>query len=145
MNDFHFTENHLAEFRRFKAKHAEDEAIAADFGGKPRPIHGVEPFPCDAPNILRVKDAKGFTMTLLYPSPRPVPKDPQFQHAADLDRWPRVMTAWAAYGREEFWRDWQWLAVLMDAQDRMPAGACQSFDYGDDTYGAQQMTWEREA
>lgn len=139
------TPNQELEFAAFKAKHADDARVAAEFDEPQQRITRIEPYPCKVAGMLCVVDQEGLTMTLLYPTPRPVPLDPLFQHADGLDTWPRIAASKFVYGQRAFTRDWQWPSVLMDAPNTMPAGACRSFDLGDDAYGAEQMTWERDA
>lgn len=82
---------------------------------------------------------------LFLPAPRPVPRDPFFQHTTPLSRDAWVWFA-PFHAHYEMRGDWQWPnALVMDAPNTMPAGACQGFDYSDGVYGAQQMTCPREA
>lgn len=137
------TPNQSRELASFVVRHNDEERIAADFGERPRPIVAVEPFQCDVPGMLAVKSHDDDTLTLLYPEPRPVPRDPLFQHAGDVSRFHEYLLAWSTRGRQGFYRDWQWPNVLMDAPQTMPAGSCESFSADSEAYGAMQTTCDR--
>lgn len=138
------TDYQRAELRAFLIKHAEDEEIARQYGEKPNHVWDIKPFPCDVPGLLRVVTTHDITLTVLYPEPRPIPKDPQFQHAEPIARQHSRLFLRCLQGQLDWARDWQWDFGLMDAPDEMPAGACFGFDYEDDVYGARQHTFFRE-
>lgn len=127
----------------FIAKHREDEAVANSFGEKPDPIVDIRPFECEVPGMLAVVLKSGSIAKLLYPVPRPVPKDPLFQHAGrvlemrHLLMMTKVERAWL--------RDWMLShGAKMDAPDIMPAGGCEAFSADEDAFGAMQMEVSRE-
>lgn len=139
------TEHQVDELLAFLMKHAKDEAELRKFYDDSMPITAIRPWPHEGvPGILAA--CNGNTIVEIFlPAPRPVPKDPFFQHATPLtraDAWVWFAPFNAHYGMRS---DWQWRdALAMDAPDTMPAGACQGFDYGDGVYGASQMTCRRE-
>lgn len=126
----------------FMARHAEDEAVASNFGEKPHPVIRLEWFPCEVPGMVAIIGRGDDTMELLYPTPRPVPRDPLFQHADDIIDSRRYLLM--LHLQPEFRRDWQTLD-FMDAPDHFPAGSCEYFANSEDTYGASQTTFYREA
>jgi hypothetical protein len=106
----------------------------------------IKPFACEVPGMLAamltLPDGMPYCHSLLYPAPRPVPRDPLFQQPeAVRDQFP----LFAILGSQpKMVRDPAW-AYILDAPGTMPAGALQFFDFGDDAYGAMQMTVDREA
>lgn len=126
----------------FMAKHEQDELVAADFGEKPHPVVRLEWFPCEVPGMVAVKGKYDDTLKLLYPTPRPVPRDPLFQHAADiLDSRSMLLMV---HVQHAFLRDWQIKEKCMDAPDHGPAGSCEWMNSSEDAYGAVQTTFDRE-
>lgn len=130
------------QFRLFLAKHEADEAISAEFDEKPNPVHELRWFPCDVPGTIAVVDENGWTMHLLLPAPRPVPRDPMFQKAHAVSNfWKPFSAIVSAPG---WWRDWAWEGMTLDAPGTLPAGACEFFSLDDEVFGAAQMTCARE-
>lgn len=138
------------QLREWVAKLEEDREngyIEPDPEGKRSPFR-LEWWPCAVPGIVAVMDAEGNTMKLLYPVPRPVPKDPLFQHARGVERWHYVMGVQFSHGRRDYWMQNEFdHGVYMDAPFEMPAGSTSYFDAGDDNdeaYGAVSESFFRE-
>lgn len=130
------------QLRVFMTRHAADEVVAADFGEAAHPVTRLEWFPCAVPCMVAVKGDYDDTLALLYPAPRPVPRDPLFQHAGDiLDSRPMLLML---HVQRAFLRDWQIKEKCMDAPDYGPAGSCVYTSASDEAYGADQTTWDRE-
>ncbi len=125
----------------FMARHADEERIAADFGESPHNVFNLEWFPCEVPGMVVVKDENGFGMAMLYPTPRPVPRDPMFQHAEAISDFRRHLIL--LHVTRAFMRDWQTFD-FMDAPDHFPAGSCEYMSASDEAYGATQTTCTRE-
>lgn len=139
------TPHQSAQLKVFVAKNKEDNDLAELCGEKRIEIHELTPFPCKVPGMVAVRSENDFVLKLLYPTPGTHNHDPQFQHAQDIDRELDLIPKPFLYGRREFCCDWQWESgMLMDAPDRMPAGACHYFCYEDDVYGATQFETNRE-
>lgn len=107
--------------------------------------HSLEWFPCDVPGMVAVCDARGNRLVLLYPVPRPVPKDPMFQRAEGVERYHRVMGVQFSQGRRDYWLQHEFdHGVYMDAPYEMPAGSTSYFAYDEDVYGAHSTSFFRE-
>ena len=139
------TDHQVAEILAFVKQHDRDEDVAMQFDEAPMPVTAIRPWPCDyVPGILAAHCGNE-VLEIFLPTPRPVPRDPFFQPPEPLrrsDDWP-----WFAplHAQPAMRRDWQWRdALMLDAPDTMPAGACQEFDHGGGIYGAMQMVCERE-
>lgn len=126
----------------FLIQQREDKAM---FGPDAVIANRIAPLPCaDVPGIVAAWSGQ-FVVEAWLPAPRPVPRDPFFQHAESLAADDRLWFSPLHSNHREMWRDWQWpFGLSMDAPDVMPAGACQGFDHGDGVYGAQQMTARRD-
>lgn len=138
------TDHQVEEILAWLFQHERDEVAAREFDETPTPVTAIRPWPCDhVPGILAAHCGKE-VLEIFLPTPRPVPHDPFFQPPEPLrrsDDWPwfAPMNAQPAMRRDWQWRD----ALMMDAPDIMPAGACQGFDHEYRVYGAVQMTCER--
>lgn len=100
-------------------------------------------FPCQVPGMAQVLNRNGHNVHLLYPEPRPVPKDPAFQPPMPV----RDTSALRPfiYGHPDAWRDPAWAYGLqMDAPEEMPAGSVLGFSTDFDAYGAEQSVCYRE-
>lgn len=135
-------------YREFIAEYYADRESGyhEDDPNDARGPHSVEWFPCLVLGMVAVCDAEGNTLTLLYPSPRPVNHDPMFQPADGVDRSARKMAAATCNGAAGFlvFRDDFAHAVEMDAPYEMPAGSTAYFAYDVDVYGAYSTSFYRE-
>ena len=111
-------------------------AKLAESAGEPREFR-LQPFSRDLPGMVSVDDERGDWL-LLYPEPKPVPRDPLFQHAKAMDGL-RFAVCMVQLDRAHMHNGREAAAYCIDAPDRMPAGACEFFDFGSDTYGAMQL------
>lgn len=110
-----------------------------------RAAHALQWWPCAVPGMVAVCDARGHCMRLLYPVPRPVPKDPLFQRADGVTRSHRVMSVQFTRGRRDYWFQKEFdHGVHMDAPSEMPAGSTTYFAYDDETYGSHATSFYRE-
>lgn len=129
---------------KFMSAYAEDQRVAVSYGQKAMPIDRLEWFLCKVPGMIAAVTKSGFVVKLIYPEPRPVPKDPLFQHAEKVrDSFHRRLMLMVRV-QAGFYRDWQVESDCMDAPDHFPAGSCEAFCHDEDIYGASQTTWERE-
>lgn len=133
------------ELKRVLAKLAEDDAEAKEFGERELGAVHLEWFPCERiPGMVAVH-AGGSVYVLLYPSPRPIPGDPLFQHADPiLTHWKIQKVMAMMHSIPEMRKDWQWDGFSLDAVNTMPAGACAYFEHYDDIYGAYQLEVHRD-
>lgn len=132
------------QLRAFIERDARERAAAGD----KQPVYHLEWLACEVPGMVAVCDPNGWRACLLYPVQRPVPRDPQFVHAAPLRAFelssPLFIQMHLAHMRALSWRDLA-LHDVIDAPEVMPAGSCQGFNYDADVYGAQQSIAYREA
>ena len=134
------TEYQRHELSRFLVQHTSDYLKYKNYEESSRQTYShLEVFECESPRIVAVVSSDGNNLKLLYPIPRPVSKDPLFQHAESINESGSFVFR-LNIKNQGFAKEYSY---CLDAPNELPAGACAFFSTEEDAYGAYQLTIDR--